>query len=167
MQFVDQVEIIIKSGDGGNGIVAYRREKYIPRGGPSGGNGGKGGSIILRAEARLNTLVDLRYKKHYKAERGGDGGPNDRHGANGKDLVLRVPVGTIVYATESGRRLADLTKDNQKYVIAKGGAGGRGNAAFATSTLQTPKFAEKGEPTEPIAITLELTTCRCRAGRIS
>lgn len=156
MQFVDQVEIIVKAGDGGNGIVAYRREKYIPRGGPSGGNGGRGGNIVLRADAKLNTLVDLRYKKHYKAERGGDGGPNDKQGATAKDLILRVPVGTMVYETESGRLLADLTKDKQKYVLAKGGAGGRGNASFASSTFQTPKFAEKGEPTNPISITLEL-----------
>ena len=194
MQFVDQVDICVKAGDGGNGIVAYRREKFIPRGGPSGGNGGRGGSVIIRADAGLNTLVDLRYKKHYKAERGGDGGPNDRHGKNGESLVLRVPVGTLVYKLNSGeqraesresgregphpspphtgegaegaslhpgggadaRPLADLTHDGQEYVIAKGGAGGRGNASFATSTLQTPKFAEKGEPTDEIEVRLEL-----------
>lgn len=156
MQFVDQVEIVVKSGDGGNGLVAFRREKYIPRGGPSGGNGGRGGDVIVEADARLNTLVDLRYKKNYKAARGGDGGPNDRHGKNGDDLVLRVPVGTIVYETDTGRALADLTHGGQRQVIAKGGEGGRGNAAFATSTLQTPKFAEKGEPTDEVALTLEL-----------
>lgn len=156
MQFVDQVEIFVKGGEGGNGIVAFRREKYIPRGGPSGGNGGRGGNIILQADNKLNTLVDLRYKKHYKAERGGDGGPNDRHGKNGGDLILRVPVGTLVIDPERERVLADLTKDGQEYIAAKGGAGGRGNAAYASSTLQTPKFAEKGEPTDENALTLEL-----------
>ncbi|MCE5322707.1 GTPase ObgE [bacterium] len=156
MQFVDQVEITVKSGDGGNGLVAFRREKYIPRGGPSGGNGGKGGDIVIEADARLNTLVDLRYKKHYKAGRGGDGGPNDRHGKNGEELVLRVPVGTLVYRSDTEKAIADLTHDGQRQVVAKGGEGGRGNAAFATSTLQTPKFAEKGEPTDEVSLTLEL-----------
>jgi GTP-binding protein len=156
MQFVDQVEIVVKAGDGGNGIVAFRREKFIPRGGPSGGNGGRGGSVIVRADAKINTLVDLRYKKHYKAGRGGDGGANDKHGKNGENLTLRVPVGTIIYETETGKKLADLVENGQKYTVAKGGEGGRGNASFATSTLQTPKFAEKGEPTEQVAITLEL-----------
>ncbi|MCE5197381.1 MAG: GTPase ObgE [Armatimonadota bacterium] len=156
MQFVDQVEIAIKSGDGGNGIVAFRKEKFIPRGGPSGGNGGKGGDVVLVADAKLSTLVDLRYKKHYKAERGADGGANDRSGKQGEDLVLKVPVGTIVYRTDTGRMLADLTHDGQRVVVQNGGKGGLGNAAFATSTLQTPKFAEKGEPTDEIPITLEL-----------
>lgn len=156
MQFVDQVEISVKAGDGGNGIVAFRREKFIPRGGPSGGNGGKGGSVIVRADSGLNTLVDLRYKKHYKAERGGDGGPNDRHGKNGEDLTLRVPVGTLIYRAETDAVLADLTQDGQECAVAKGGAGGRGNASYATSTLQTPRFAEKGEPTDEIDIRLEL-----------
>src|SRR5512136_1453870 len=100
--FLDEVEIEVKAGDGGNGIVAFRHEKYVPRGGPSGGNGGRGGSVILRADSKLNTLIDLRYKKHYKAERGGDGGSNDKHGKNGADLVLRLPVGTIVYESGTG-----------------------------------------------------------------
>lgn len=156
MQFVDQVEITVKGGDGGDGIVAFRREKYVPRGGPSGGNGGRGGSVILEADAKLNTLVDLRYKKHYRAERGGNGGSNDKHGADGADLVLRVPVGTMVYHSEKDRLLADLTHDGQRVTVARGGDGGRGNASFASSTNQTPKFAEKGEPTEEIPIKLEL-----------
>lgn len=156
MQFVDRVEVWVKGGDGGNGIVAFRREKYIPRGGPSGGNGGRGGSVVLRASSGLNTLVDFRYKKHYKAERGGDGGANDRHGKDGEDLVLPVPVGTLVVNPETGRVLADLTRDGQTYTAAKGGAGGRGNASYATSTLQTPKFAEKGEPTDEVQLVLEL-----------
>lgn len=156
MQFVDEVEITVKAGDGGNGIVAFRREKFIPRGGPAGGNGGKGGDIVLEADPKLNTLVDLRYKKHYKAGRGGDGGPNDMHGKNGDDLTLKVPVGTLVYDAENGRRIADLTKPEQRVVIAEGGEGGRGNAAFTSSVHQTPKFAEKGEPTEEIPLRLEL-----------
>lgn len=156
MQFVDQVEIDIKAGDGGNGIVAYRQEKFMPRGGPSGGNGGRGGSVIVQADAKINTLVDLRYKKHYKADHGGDGGGNDRHGKNGEDLTLKVPVGTLIYRSDTGGLLADLTRDGQQVVAAKGGQGGRGNASFSTSTLQTPKFAEKGEPTDEIPIRLEL-----------
>ncbi|MCX6344250.1 MAG: GTPase ObgE [Armatimonadetes bacterium] len=156
MQFVDQVEIEIKAGDGGNGIVAYRQEKFMPRGGPSGGNGGKGGSVTIVANAKINTLVDLRYKKHYKAERGGDGGRNDMHGKNGESLVLRVPVGTLVFRADTGQLLADLTHDGQECVASKGGVGGRGNASFSTAILQTPKFAEKGEPTDIIPIRLEL-----------
>ncbi len=164
MQFVDQVDICVKAGDGGNGIVAFRREKYVPRGGPSGGNGGRGGNVIIKADSSLNTLVDLRYKKHYKAERGGDGGPNDRHGKNGEDLVLRVPVGTLVSVLRvkqlpeesEWQVIADLTHDGQECIVAKGGAGGRGNASFATSTHQTPKFAEKGEPTDETEVRLEL-----------
>lgn len=156
MQFVDQVEIVVKAGDGGNGIVAFRREKYVPRGGPSGGNGGRGGNVVICASGVLNTLVDLRYRKSYRAQRGEDGGPNDKHGANGRDLVIKVPVGTVVIDSDSGKKLADLVEDGQKYVAARGGEGGRGNASFATSTLQTPKFAEKGEPTEPVRLTLEL-----------
>lgn len=156
MQFVDQVEINVKAGDGGNGIVAFRHEKFMPHGGPAGGDGGRGGSVIIDADVGLNTLVDLRYKRHYKAERGGDGGPNDCHGKNGKDLQLRVPVGTLVCDAESGKVLADLTQDGQSCVAAKGGNGGRGNASFATSTLQAPKFAEKGVPTDEVALRLEL-----------
>lgn len=156
MQFVDEVEIIAQGGDGGDGIVAFRREKYVPRGGPSGGDGGRGGSVILEADAGLNTLVDLRYKKNYKAGKGGSGGPNNKHGSDGDDLMIRVPVGTLVTRADTGRVVADLTLDGQRCTAAKGGAGGRGNASFATSTNQTPRFAEKGEPTEPVVLKLEL-----------
>ncbi len=156
MQFLDQVEITAKGGDGGNGIVAFRHEKFVPHGGPSGGNGGRGGSVIIEADGKLNTLVDLRYKKHYAAERGRDGGPNDKHGKNGGDLVLRVPVGTLVYEPDSGQAIADLAQDGQQCVAARGGEGGRGNASFASSTNQTPRFAEKGEPVEAVRIRLEL-----------
>lgn len=156
MQFVDQVDITVKAGDGGNGLVAFRHEKYVPRGGASGGNGGHGGSVVFKAVKKLNTLVDLRYKKNYKADRGGDGGPNNMYGKSAKNLVLEVPVGTMILDAETGGLLADLVEDGQKYEAAKGGEGGRGNASFVSSSLQTPKFAEKGEPTDPIALRLEL-----------
>ncbi len=156
MNFIDNVEIIVKAGDGGNGIVSYRREKHIPRGGPSGGNGGRGGNVVLVADRQLSTLIDFRLKKNYKAGRGGDGGSNDKTGKQGEDLILKVPVGTIVTNIDEGIIIADLTVDGEKFVVAEGGAGGRGNASFRNSVLQTPHFAEKGEPTYPINILLEL-----------
>jgi len=156
MQFVDEVEIEVKAGDGGNGLVAFRREKFVPRGGPAGGDGGRGGSVILEADDRLNTLVDLRYKRRYKAERGGDGGANERTGKNGEDLVIRVPVGTVVFDADTGEMLGDLVESGQRLVVAEGGRGGRGNARFATSTLQTPRFAENGDPGEERRLRLEL-----------
>ena len=156
MQFVDEVEIHVKAGDGGNGIVAFRREKYVPRGGPAGGDGGRGGSVFVEADERLNTLVDLRYKRTYKAERGGDGGPNNKTGRNGKDLIIKVPVGTIVYDKDSGAVLADLLQHGQRVVVAEGGRGGRGNASFATPTMQAPRFAENGDPGEERTLLLQL-----------
>lgn len=156
MQFVDQVEISVKAGDGGNGLVAFRREKFIPRGGPAGGDGGKGGNIVLRADEGLNTLVDLRYKRHYKAERGGDGGSNDKTGKKGEDLLITVPIGTIVRDKNTDAVLADLVAHQQEVVVAEGGKGGRGNARFATSTLHTPRFAENGDPGDALELVLEL-----------
>ncbi len=156
MQFVDQVEIHVKAGDGGNGIVAFRREKYIPRGGPAGGDGGRGGDVIIQADEALNTLVDLRYKRNYKAERGGDGGSNNKTGRDGNSLVIRVPVGTIIRDKETGKVIADLVEHEQSAVVAEGGRGGHGNAHFATSTLQTPRFAENGDPGEELDLVLEL-----------
>jgi GTP-binding protein len=156
MQFVDQVEITIKGGDGGDGIVALRHEKFMPMGGPAGGNGGRGGDVVIQASSQLNTLVDLRYKKNYHAKPGGAGGANDRHGADGDDLFIRVPVGTVIYQEDTGRMIADLIYEGQQCIAAKGGAGGRGNASFASSTNQTPRFAEKGEPVDEIRIRLEL-----------
>ncbi len=156
MQFVDQVDITIKAGDGGDGMVAFRREKFVPRGGPAGGDGGRGGNVVIRADARLNTLVDLRYKKYYTAKNGEKGGTNNKHGKDGEDLVLRVPVGTIVIDADTGQIIADLVRDGQECIAARGGKGGRGNASFATSTLQTPRFAEKGDPGEERHIRLEL-----------
>jgi len=154
--FVDEVDITVRSGDGGNGLVAFRREKFVPRGGPAGGDGGRGGSVYLLADGRMTTLIDFRYKRHYKAERGQPGGPNCMTGADSDDLTLKVPVGTQVYDAESGRLLADMTADEQQFTAAKGGRGGRGNARFATSTHQTPRHAENGEPGEELHLRLEL-----------
>jgi GTP-binding protein len=154
--FVDEVEIEVKAGDGGNGLVAFRREKYVPRGGPAGGDGGRGGDVVLLADGQLTTLVDFRYKRSYKAQRGGNGGPNCMTGRNGEDLILRVPVGTQVFDAETGELLADLSVEGQRVVVARGGRGGRGNAHFATPTLRTPRFAENGEPGEARKLRLEL-----------
>ncbi|MHB0999951.1 MAG: GTPase ObgE [Armatimonadota bacterium] len=154
--FVDEVNIDVKAGDGGNGVVAFRREKFVPFGGPAGGDGGHGGSIIIEAYGHLTTLVDFRYKRSYKAERGVDGGNNDMTGHNGADLVLKVPVGTQVFNADTGNLVADMLYDGQKSVVAKGGRGGRGNAKFASATRQTPRFAENGEPGEEFRFRLEL-----------
>jgi len=154
--FLDEATISVKAGDGGNGLVAFRREKHVPRGGPSGGDGGRGGNVILIADASLTTLIDFKYKHIYKAERGGDGGPNNMTGKDGDDLYIPVPVGTQVFDADTGELLADLTSERETFVVAKGGRGGRGNARFATPTNQTPRFAEKGEPGESKNLRLEL-----------
>lgn len=154
--FVDQARIYVKGGDGGNGIVAFRREKYVPLGGPAGGDGGRGGHIVLMADEGLRTLMDFRYKRHYKAERGEHGQGKKMHGRNGEDLVLRVPVGTVVKDADTGEVLADLTKHNQTAIVARGGRGGRGNPRFVSPTRRAPSFAEKGEPGEERWLLLEL-----------
>jgi GTP-binding protein len=154
--FVDEVEIHVRAGDGGRGCVSFRREKYVPRGGPNGGDGGRGGSVILEADEGLGTLLDFRYRRHYAAERGGHGEGSDRHGANGDHLILRVPVGTTVRERDTGLLLGDLTADGERLDIAKGGRGGRGNARFATSTHRAPRHAEPGEPGEERGLRLEL-----------
>jgi GTP-binding protein len=154
--FVDEVEIHVRAGDGGRGCVSFRREKFVPRGGPNGGDGGRGGSVILEADEGLGTLLDFRYRRHYAAPRGGHGEGSDRHGANGGDLVLRVPVGTTVRERDTGLLLGDLTVDDERLDIAKGGRGGRGNARFATSTHRAPRHAEPGEPGEERRLRLEL-----------
>lgn len=156
MRFVDEAEIYVKAGDGGNGCVSFRREKFIPKGGPDGGDGGDGGNIIFKATKNLNTLLDFRYKKKYFAENGKPGQSNNKHGKSGKDLILPVPVGTIIKESETENILADLTEDNQEIIIAKGGRGGRGNSHFATPVRQTPRFAEKGTSGEEKLIKLEL-----------
>jgi len=154
--FVDQARIYVKGGDGGNGIVAFRREKYVPLGGPAGGDGGRGGHIVLMADEGLRTLMDFRYKRHYKAERGEHGQGKKMHGRNGEDLVLRVPVGTVVKDADTGEVLADLTEHNQTAIVARGGRGGRGNPRFVSPTRRAPSFAEKGEPGEERWLLLEL-----------
>ena len=154
--FFDKAKIYIKGGDGGNGCVAMRREKYIPEGGPWGGDGGRGGDVIFRADEGLRTLVDFRYKRHYKADRGRHGEGKNMHGASGDDLVLRLPVGTVVKDADSGELIADLVQMGQEVVVARGGRGGRGNARFATPNNKAPKMAELGEPGEERRLALEL-----------
>ncbi len=154
--FIDLAKITVISGKGGDGMVSFRREKFVPKGGPSGGNGGNGGSIYLVADKNISTLLDFKYKKHFVAERGGNGGSSLKDGKNGQDIFIKVPVGTIVKSEETEEILFDLTKDRQTVLVAKGGKGGRGNSNFATSTRQTPRFAEKGKPGEEKNLILEL-----------
>lgn len=156
MNFVDIVKISIQSGKGGDGVVAFRREAYVPKGGPAGGDGGKGGSVIFEATTSLSTLLDYRYHREYKAKNGENGMPKKMHGADAQDLVLRVPVGTVIYDQDSGLLLADLNRDHQKAVIAKGGRGGRGNARFATSRNPAPRICERGEPGVKLNLRVEL-----------
>jgi GTP-binding protein len=156
MKFIDQAKVYIKAGDGGRGCVSFRREKFIPRGGPNGGDGGRGGHIIFTADSNVNTLLDIKLRQHYRAEKGEHGKGKDMHGRNGKDLVLRVPVGTMVKEAETGEMLADLTEEKQRFTIAEGGRGGLGNAHFKSSTRQTPRFAQPGEPGSEKDIVLEL-----------
>lgn len=154
--FIDQVKIYVKAGDGGNGMATFRREKYVPQGGPSGGDGGRGGNVVLKVSSNVNTLLDLRYRKHHRADNGENGGSSNKHGRDGQDRVILVPPGTIVYDDDTSQPLADLTDLEQEVTIAKGGRGGRGNARFATSTQQAPTFAEQGEPGEERYLRLEL-----------
>ncbi|MCL5781677.1 MAG: GTPase ObgE [Firmicutes bacterium] len=154
--FYDRAKIYVKGGDGGNGCIAMRREKYVPFGGPWGGDGGRGGDVIFIADEGLNTLQDFRYKKHFKAERGGHGMGKNMNGSAGEDLTVRVPAGTVIREAETGRLIADLVEDGQQVIIAKGGRGGRGNVHFASGTNKAPRIAEKGEPGEELWVELEL-----------
>ncbi len=154
--FIDQVKIYVKAGDGGNGCVSFRREKYVPRGGPNGGDGGNGGDVVLKTSPHLTTLLDLRYQQHYMGRRAPHGQGKDKHGRNVPDLVIPVPIGTVIYDAETHDVLADLTRPNQTIVIAKGGKGGRGNAQFATPVRQAPTFAEPGGKGEERWLLLEL-----------
>ena len=156
MKFVDQVQIQVKAGDGGNGAVAFRREKYIEKGGPSGGDGGHGGSVLFEADPQLTTLLDYRYQPLHRAKSGQQGMGSDCNGASAEDLILRVPVGTLIKDANTGELLVDLSEAGQRWVAAKGGRGGLGNMNFATSTRQTPRFAQDGTPGEERALTLEL-----------
>jgi GTP-binding protein len=156
MQFIDEATIQVKAGDGGNGSAAMRREDNVPRGGPAGGDGGDGGSVVMLADHQLATLLDFRYQRHYKAPAGEHGRAKDQYGAAGNDLVLRVPVGTIVQDAETGAVLADLTASGDRAVVAQGGKGGRGNIHFATPWNQAPRTAEPGTPGEARTLRLEL-----------
>jgi len=154
--FIDEAKIRVKAGDGGNGCMAFRREKFVPRGGPSGGDGGKGGDVVMESSERHNTLVHFRFNPEYKAERGRHGEGSNKTGRDGGDVVLKVPVGTIVYDDETGARVFDFSGPDQRIVIARGGRGGRGNARFATSVHQAPREHEAGRPGEERAYRLEL-----------
>lgn len=154
--FIDEAKIHVAGGYGGNGCVAFRREKFVPRGGPSGGDGGTGGSVYIESNSHLNTLIKFRYNREFAAGRGGHGEGSNRHGKDGEDLIIPVPVGTVVYCDSTGERLHDFTAPGQKYLAAAGGRGGRGNARFATSTHQAPRKAEPGTPGEERTLTLEL-----------
>jgi len=154
--FIDEAKIRVKAGDGGNGCLAFRREKYVPRGGPSGGDGGKGGDVIMESSERHNTLVHFRFNPEYKAERGRHGEGAKRTGRDGVDVLLKVPVGTIVYDDETGEMVHDFSHADERFVIARGGRGGRGNAQFATSTHQAPREHEDGRPGEERHYRLEL-----------
>lgn len=154
--FIDTAKIFIKSGKGGNGAVAFRREKFVPKGGPSGGNGGKGGDVIFVADRNLHTLLDFTYKKKYTADDGAPGGSALKDGKNGKDIIIKVPVGTIIKNIETDELIADLTGHEESVIIAKGGKGGKGNSNFATSTNQAPRKAEPGKPGEEMYVKLEL-----------
>jgi GTPase len=154
--FIDEAKIQVRGGNGGNGCVAFRREKFVPRGGPSGGDGGRGGSVYLESSAHLNTLLKFRYKREFEAERGRHGEGSNRHGRDGRDLTIALPVGTVVFDEGTGQKLWDFNAPRQKYVAARGGRGGRGNARFATSTHQAPREAEPGELGESRTFRLEL-----------
>lgn len=156
IMFIDRAKIIVVSGAGGDGMVSFRREKYVPRGGPSGGDGGKGGSVIVRADSSLNTLINFRRHRKFAAKAGANGGAKEMFGKNGEDVYVDVPLGTMVYDDRSGELLADMTQDGQQVTVAKGGHGGRGNSHFATSAVRAPTYAEKGEPGEEKNIRLEL-----------
>ena len=155
MQFIDEATIHVRSGNGGNGAVAFHRTSN-ELGGPAGGDGGRGGSVVFVATPQLSTLLDFKFKQHYSAENGGSGMGRDKYGKGGEDLVVPMPVGTVVWDAETGERLADLTEPGGRYVIARGGHGGRGNKHFASATHQTPRSAEQGTPGEERRVRLEL-----------
>ena len=156
MRFVDEVKIHVRAGDGGKGCVSFRREKYVPRGGPDGGDGGKGGDVVIKATSAKQTLLDFHFQRHFKAARGAIGRGKQQTGRGGEDCTLLVPVGTQVRDVETGELLGDLTQDNDYLVVARGGQGGKGNQHFATSTRRAPRIAQPGKPGEERHITLEL-----------
>lgn len=143
LMFIDRAKIIVVSGAGGDGMVSFRREKYVPRGGPSGGDGGRGGSVIIRADSSLNTLINFRRHRKFAAKAGANGGAKEMFGKNGEDVYVDVPLGTMVYDDRTGELLADMTQNEQQVTVAKGGHGGRGNSHFATSAVRAPTYAER------------------------
>jgi GTPase len=156
VQFIDEAIVHVKAGDGGNGSAAFRREDGVPRGGPSGGDGGDGGNIVVVADSHMSSLLDFKYKRHYKADRGEDGRNKDQYGAAGEDLVVKVPVGTVIYDDTTNEPLVDLDQDGARFVLAKGGIGGKGNIHFKTPWNQAPRTAEPGTPGEERTVRLEL-----------
>ena len=156
MKFIDEAKIHVKAGDGGNGVASFRREKYVPRGGPDGGDGGRGGSVYAVGDRNLNTLIDYRYSRKFLAQRGENGRGGDCYGAGGNDIVLRVPVGTVIFDLDNEQMLADLDEDGRKVLIARGGKGGLGNIRFKSSTNRAPRQCTKGEAGEELDLRLEL-----------
>ncbi|MEW6729747.1 MAG: GTPase ObgE [Acidobacteriota bacterium] len=154
--FIDRAKIFVKGGDGGNGCMAFRREKFVPRGGPSGGDGGRGGSVYLEATDQMNTLLSFRYNPEYKAERGGHGEGSNRSGRQGEDIIVKMPIGTLVFDAETGEKIADLVEVGQRILVATGGRGGRGNAQFATSVNRAPRHHEAGTTGQARYLQLEL-----------
>ena len=154
--FLDYAKIYIKSGDGGNGCVSFRREKFVPKGGPNGGDGGKGGNVILKASSQLSTLIDFRYKQHYRAKRGAHGQGSDKTGKSGEDQIIIVPTGSIIKEKTTDKVIGELLVDGEELVVLNGGKGGKGNAHFKTSTNQAPRYAQKGQPGQEMEVVIEL-----------
>ena len=154
--FADRAKIYVKSGKGGDGHVSFRREKYVPNGGPDGGDGGHGGSVIFEVDEGLNTLTDFRHIRKYKAENGEEGGKKNCRGKNGQDIIIKVPAGTVIKEAESGKIITDMSGDNKRVVLLTGGRGGNGNQHYATSTMQAPKYAQPGQPSKELELLLEL-----------
>ena len=154
--FADRAKIYIRSGKGGDGHVSFRREKYVPDGGPDGGDGGDGGSVYFEVDEGLNTLTDYRHKHKFCAQNGEEGGKKNCRGKNGADIVLKVPEGTVIKEESTGKVIADMSGDNRRYMILKGGKGGNGNQHYATSTMQAPKYAQPGQPARELNLFLEL-----------
>ncbi|MCB1214003.1 MAG: GTPase ObgE [Deltaproteobacteria bacterium] len=156
MKFIDEARILVTAGHGGRGCVSFRREKYVPRGGPDGGNGGEGGDVLLQAHPRRSTLMHLKGKYHFRAKAGAHGGGKGMHGARGKSEIVEVPMGTVIKDSATGKVLADLTEEDQSFIAAKGGLGGRGNQSFVSSTNRAPSYAQPGEPGQERELILEL-----------
>ena len=154
--FADRAKIIIRSGKGGDGHVSFRRELYVPNGGPDGGDGGKGGDVIFEVDKGLNTLTDYRHRRKFHAQDGEPGGKRRCHGANGGDIILKVPEGTVVTEAQSGKVIADMSGENTRQIILRGGRGGKGNMHYATATMQVPKYAQPGQPAQELEVKLEL-----------